>query len=172
MLQTWNLVLTAEGTLIMQTRRISVLNNWFHRQGNPLLTCPDCQSDVLQRTHLIQETFWNSPFLVLTLRNTNESETCREYKGHIIKYFVNCCEKYIIYSLIIKDVWHDKMYPKINRSNVVGAFKLCGPRRLNCNKLRENSSCLVTVVFRTQSLLVMRKHWSQRKCNSKMHFLT
>jgi hypothetical protein len=28
-------------------------------------------------------------------------ETCREYKGHIIKYFVNCCEKegIIIYSL-------------------------------------------------------------------------
>jgi hypothetical protein len=31
------------------------------------------------------------------------SETCREYKGHIIKYFVNCCEKesiIIIYSWI------------------------------------------------------------------------
>jgi hypothetical protein len=30
------------------------------------------------------------------------TETCREYKGHIIKYFVNCCEKegIIIYSLV------------------------------------------------------------------------
>jgi hypothetical protein len=30
------------------------------------------------------------------------AETCREYKGHIIKYFVNCWEKegIIIYSLM------------------------------------------------------------------------
>jgi hypothetical protein len=30
------------------------------------------------------------------------AETRREYKGHIIKYFVNCCEKegIIIYSLM------------------------------------------------------------------------
>jgi hypothetical protein len=27
------------------------------------------------------------------------AETCREYRGYIIKYFVNCCEKEgIIYS--------------------------------------------------------------------------
>jgi hypothetical protein len=30
------------------------------------------------------------------------AETCREYNGYIIKYFVNCCEKegIIIYSLV------------------------------------------------------------------------
>jgi hypothetical protein len=34
------------------------------------------------------------------------SETCREYKGHIIKYFVNCCGKegIIIYSLRMNEV--------------------------------------------------------------------
>jgi hypothetical protein len=32
-----------------KTRHISVLKNWFHRQGNPLLMLSVCQSDVLQR---------------------------------------------------------------------------------------------------------------------------
>jgi hypothetical protein len=35
------------------------------------------------------------------------AETCREYRGYIIKYFVNCCKKegIIIYSLIIPSIW-------------------------------------------------------------------
>jgi hypothetical protein len=40
--------------------------------------------------------------LLRVILNYIRAETCHEYKGHIIKYFVNCCEKegIIIYSLI------------------------------------------------------------------------